>query len=442
MPDPAAPSTTSLLRASRLAALIAAGEAAFLLPFLLARIFRPTLLDVFGITNLELGSAYAAYGLIAMLAYVVGGPLADRFPPRGLLMTALLLTAAGGLVLVAVPSLDTLVALYLYWGVTTIALFWAPLIKATRDWGGQASQGRAFGLLDGGRGLLAAATGSLLVTVFAALLPADPASASPADRRAALEQVVILLIVITAGIAVLLRLALPAESRRGTRVEGLGLRGLERCIRLPGVWLQALVILCAYVGFRAIDDFSLYARDVLGLDEVAAARVGLVSLWVRPIAAIGAGLLADRFGTARMSTVGFLLIAVASTALASGRMPDSSLTIYLLTIGCSSLGIFGLRGLYFAIMQEGGIPLAFTGSAVGFVSLIGYTPDVFMAPLMGFLIDRSPGAAGHQHVFAVVTGFALLGLSASLVFQRLRAEPAGEDGASRGRAFGRQAGTR
>ena len=43
-----------------------------------------------------------------------------------------------------------------FFGVTTILFFWAALIRATRDWGGNNAQGRAFGLLDGGRGLLAA----------------------------------------------------------------------------------------------------------------------------------------------------------------------------------------------------------------------------------------------------------------------------------------------
>jgi hypothetical protein len=42
-----------------------------------------------------------------------------------------------------------------------------------------------------------------------------------------------------------------------------------------------------------------------------------------------------------------------------------------------------------------------------------------MGPLMGYLLDRSPGAAGHQHVFWVVTGFAVAGLVASLLFQRV-----------------------
>jgi sugar phosphate permease len=75
-------------------ALVIAGEAIFGLPFAIARVFRPTLLDVFGITNLQLGAAFSAYGVVAMIAYFPGGPLADRFAPRGLMCVALAATAA------------------------------------------------------------------------------------------------------------------------------------------------------------------------------------------------------------------------------------------------------------------------------------------------------------------------------------------------------------
>ncbi len=39
--------------------LIAAGEAIFLLPFVLARVFRPTFLDVFGVTTLQLRTVFS-----------------------------------------------------------------------------------------------------------------------------------------------------------------------------------------------------------------------------------------------------------------------------------------------------------------------------------------------------------------------------------------------
>ena len=38
---------------------------------------------------------------------------------------------------------------------------------------------------------------------------------------------------------------------------------------------------------------------------------------------------------------------------------------------------------------------------------------------IGWLLDRSPGAARHQDVFAVVTGLAILGMLASIIFHRV-----------------------
>ena len=96
MPTDAAPAEASSgwRRALTLIALVVAGEAVFGLPFVLARVFRATMLEVFELTNLELGLAFSGYGVIAMVAYFVGGPLADRFSARRLMTVALLATAA------------------------------------------------------------------------------------------------------------------------------------------------------------------------------------------------------------------------------------------------------------------------------------------------------------------------------------------------------------
>jgi hypothetical protein len=53
------------------------------------------------------------------------------------------------------------------------------------------------------------------------------------------------------------------------------------------------------------------------------------------------------------------------------------------------------------------------------VSVLGYTPDIFMGPAMGVLLDRSPGTLGHQHVFAMVAIFGVIGLLSTLVFRRI-----------------------
>ena len=94
--------------------LILSGEAIFLLPFVLVRIFRPTFLKVLDISNTELGSCFSAYGLVALISYFFGGFIADRVPPRKLIAYALIDTAAGGFFLGTLPNANTLTYLYGY----------------------------------------------------------------------------------------------------------------------------------------------------------------------------------------------------------------------------------------------------------------------------------------------------------------------------------------
>ena len=97
MTDSAAGGTTRFRHYLTIVALIMAGEAVFFLPYLTVRLFRPTVLLVFEITNLELGIAFSLYGAVAMVSYALGGPLADRYAARTLMSVALAVTALGGL---------------------------------------------------------------------------------------------------------------------------------------------------------------------------------------------------------------------------------------------------------------------------------------------------------------------------------------------------------
>jgi MFS family permease len=168
-----------------------------------------------------------------------------------------------------------------------------------------------------------------------------------------------------------------------------------------------------------LDDVSLYAHDVLGFDEVQAAGVGTLSMWVRPFAAIIAGLLADRFGVARMAVLSLLVFGIGSAVIAAGAFRPGMTVFFFATLIATSAAVFALRGLYYAMMEEGRVPFGDTGSAVGIVSVVGYTPDIFMGPLMGVLLDRWPGELGHRYVFAVLAFSAMVGLVASILFWRI-----------------------
>ena len=80
-----------------------------------------------------------------------------------------------------------------------------------------------------------------------------------------------------------------------------------------------------------------------------------------------------------------------------------------------SMAVFGLRGIYFALVHESGVPLEVTGVAVGVISMIGLSPDIFMPLLGGMLLDTYSGAEGYQYFFLFVCGMCCLGIIATLL---------------------------
>ncbi len=394
---------------ARLTCLILAGEAIFSLPFHVPRFFRQTLLSEFALTNTALGDIFAIYGLTAMLAYFPGGTLADRYSTRALLAVSLWATAAGGLYLATIPSVQGLSFLYGYWGITTILLFWAALIRATREWGGAVAQGRAFGLLDGGRGLVAAVLASVAVAVLAHTMTGT-------DSHADLRAVIYFYSGITFVAGVLCWWLIPRSASSPGRAHLSSVR-VRSVLVQPVVWWQALIVIAAYCGYKGLDYYTLFAQQALGLRELEAAQWMTAAAYLRPLAAVAAGFCADRVGISRLVGGLFTLGAVAYLAAgASNALPEAWIAgNLLLTI----IAVYALRGVYFALLEETRVAPAFTGTAVGLISVVGYTPDVFFAPLAGRLLDGAPGLAGFQQVFLVLAGVFAVGAWATL---RLRGE--------------------
>lgn len=401
--------------------LILAGEAVFILPFVLARIFRPTVLDAFNLTNLQLGVCFSIYGIVALASYSFGGIIADKVHPRKLMAAALISTAAGGLIMATYPSYTVMKILYGYWGFTTIFLLWAAMIKATRIWGGTDMQGRAFGFLDGGRGVVAALFGSLGVFIFSLFVDPEIAETSNELRQEAFSYVILISSAIVAiiGVLVFFFLRFSDEKTPIKTNSKSAIKDVKTVLKIPTIWLLMIIILCAYVGYKTTDVFSLYAKEVMLFNEVDAAETGTFLLYIRPVVGILIGFLADRSKASAYLIFGFILSIIGAALFASGILGPSSEIGFFLSMLIAATGIYAARVLYFAVLKEGKIPLTLTGTAVGIASFVGYTPDIFAGPMMGYLLDASPGEPGQQHVFMVLVAFSVIGLLASLRYYQI-----------------------
>jgi len=389
--------------------LVIAGEIIFGLPFHTARFFRPTLLEAFGFTNTQLGDVFAVYGVMAMIAYFPGGVLADRFSARFLLTVSLLATGAGGFYMATYPGTWGMAVLYGYWGVTTILLFWAALIRATREWGGATSQGRAFGILDGGRGVAAALFATLAVAVLARYMPDNVMLVSDEERRRAFRAVILLYSFAAIATAMLTWFLIPPVKHVGDSSRSL-FHGAAVVTMRPLVWAQAAVIVCAYCGYKGLDNYSLYAVQVLGMDEVEGGKLSAYGAYIRPVAAVAAGFIADRWSASKTIGVAFFVLLISYSMLSMALPEGAGLSLIYANIFVSFFAVFALRGVYFALLEENRTPAFLTGAAAGMVSFVGYTPEIFFAPITGRILDASPGIGGHQNYFLFLAAVAAIGI--------------------------------
>ena len=405
-------------RITNMLILVLAGEIIFGLPFHLARFFRPTYLDVFNISNTNLGDVYAVYGLTAMISYFFGGMLADKYSPRILMSLSLVLTSIGGFFISTIPELSSIFIIYGYWGITTIFLFWSAMIKATKDWGGEYSQGKAFGILDGGRGLFATIVSLVAIYLFTAFLTQEVTFADPSEKRKAFQSVIILYSSLTLLIGIIVWLFLPDNNADVKRKESI-FKNLTKVIKNPLVWLNAGIIVCAYSAYKGLDNTTLYAHEVLGMNEVDAAKVFSYGSLIRPIAAIAAGIIADRWISSRVILVMFSCLTLIFALLA---MSDTMLlypAVVLLNIYITFFLVFAIRGIYFAVVQETKVNSNVTGTAAGVISFIGFTPDIFFGSISGRILDANPGVVGHQNYFLFLTVIAFFGIVIPFIFRKI-----------------------
>jgi MFS transporter, GlpU family, inner membrane protein len=418
----------SCRRALTMVSLILAGEAVFLPAFHLGRYFKSSLLTTFSIDEFQLGQLGAIYGVCATACYFLGGPLADRWSPRKLLSVSLVVTALGSLYMATVPSFGGLCILFGFWGVSTILVFWAPLIRATRESAGGDGQGSAFGVLDGGRGLASAVIASIAAYAFAVMVGGDAVN-NPVREAAAVQKLVYLYggNCLLAAVCVWLFVPEPqpvaasAEDQGQKKTTG-SLRHLALVLRSPAIWLQAVVIIAAYSAFKMIDNYGLYSEDAYGLTPSASAKLIAYISFVRVGAALAAGWIADRLLGVRVTIqvcFGFLIASYVAFLFVTPSPGLMWLMITNMVVSC--VGFFALRGIYFALLEESGTPRELTGTAVGVISFVGFTPEIFMGPLTGWLIReaRAQGdvLAGYHQIFWILLALSVCGVFAALTLR-------------------------
>jgi nitrate/nitrite transporter NarK len=389
--------------------LILAGESIYMLPYL-RKSFQTSMEATFGLSSFEVGMLNALFGILALVCYLPGGWLADRFSARRLLTLSLVGTGAGGLYMATVPGYAGLLAVHAFWGIFSILTFWAALIKAVRLWSESGEQGRAFGILDGGRGVIGAGLGSVAAICFGL------------SGSVETGLVAVILVYSTASIlaGIAIWFAVPDDHEsfsepRSTDGQLHVLDSIGQTVRRPEVWLIALIIFCAYFSFLGTYEFPAYAERGFDRSKEFGAWLGAFRDWLRPAAAVIAGIIADRVSASKAIRASFVVLVLSYASLSMVPSALSPIALLWAQVTATALAVFALRGIYFALLEESGIPMHLTGIAVGMVSMFAYTPDIFAPLLAGWLVDNSPDVIGYRRYFGFLAVIAVIGFAATIV---------------------------
>ncbi len=379
--------------------------------------FETPILDAFQISSSDLGNYYSMLGVVYFLCYLPSGWLADKFTPRLLVSISMIGTGALGLWFSTIPSKEVLVYIFMAWGVAAGLTFWAAMLKGVKMLAHKDEQGKFFGILDGGRGLVEAILATIAIAIFAYVLDTRGQS-----NAVALKQVILMYSFTCIAIGVMTFLFVRSDMATEEKTERRGklLQDLKFLMSIPEMWIVALVIFCGYQLFWATYSFSAFLQEGHGMSAVTAGFITVAKLWMRPIGGIGGGFLGDRYGKENILAI---CLAGATLGLVVMIVFPQLNTIYFMLAIVLLIGVltYAIRGLYWAILDDCDIPLHVTGLAIGVISLIAYTPDIFLPQINGLIAARYEGVAVYHLYFGYIAVMGAIGTLAVLKLKSMTA---------------------
>ena len=375
--------------------------------------FYDTYLSTYHLTNTQMGTFGSMFGIFGMISYLFGGVVADMVSPRKLMSASLILTGLGGFLHLMHPNYVMLLAIYAMWGFTSLFAFWPSLLKSLREIANENEQSKAYGFMDGGRGIVYAIDGACIVAIFGYF---SKVSSDVAGLNGVITYYSIIAVVLGVLVFVLLKDRKPeAEVEKAEKQEKFSAALLLEVIKMPALWILSAILCCTYVMNIAFYYFTPYATSRFGMAATAGAIVTIAAQYVRPVAAFSGGIFADKIGRSKVMYVTFSLMAICTLLMVV--MGNMSSTIFIVLCILIYVGMYGGYSLVFSMMEEGGIPTRVAGTAIGLVCTIGYLPEVIVPFCSGKLLDTF-GDGGYRYMFIVMTIVMVIGIVMLTIWDR------------------------
>lgn len=371
-----------------------------------------------GLSNTQIGFGFTIYAIIQTIGLFSSLYIADRFSKKILLPAGLIGVGLCGAYLSTLPPFTGYLIAFGAMAFFGEVVYWPVLLKSVRLLGNKEEQGRMFGFLEAGRGVVdvLVASGALYIFVLFG------------EGKAGMQAGLIYYTLATIIVGIITYFIVDNDDKKETSSASEAnrqvLEGIKNVVKCPNLWLASMSIFFVYSAYCGLTYFIPFLKDIYALPIALIGAYGIINQYaLKMIGGPLGGFLADK--VAKSPTIylkwTFLLSAIAMAIFI--MLPHDSMNVYLgmtATLGFGAI-IFSQRAIFFAPMDEIGTPRQYAGSAMAFGCIIGYMPSMFAYALYGSLLDNFEGIQRYNYVFSIMVTFSLLGfICATILAKRIK----------------------
>lgn len=386
--------------------------------------YQETILSVFHLTSAELNNAYSILGLSFVFGYIPSGLISDRFTVKWLIVISLLGTSACGFWFALLPDARSVLLIFSLWGFFSVFTFWSAHMKMVKMLARSQEEGRFFGILDGGRGVVEAVLASIALAIFATIHGAD---GDAAGNEAALVGVIRFYAIFVLISAILVALFIKREDQMITCCDNDTGKPAEAekfhfadAIKLLGkksVFLMGIIIFMGYSVYWSVYYLGGFLQSSLGIDALTVGSVMVLVSWMRPVGGFIGGFLADRIGRARTVLGAIIGASVLLGVVSAVPLALSPFVFYPIIVLLGAF-LYAIRGTFWSLLGDAGVKAAVMGSAIGVISFIGYLPDIVL-PQVNSFFHTIFAARGTTAYFLFSVALGMLGTLLVLVYEKI-----------------------
>ncbi|MDD3311226.1 MFS transporter [Pseudodesulfovibrio sp.] len=384
--------------------------ASYMLPYI-KYVFYDQLLEGVGCNNEQAGFLLTVYTITALVLYIPGGWVADKFKAKYVLVASLFATGVLNFAFALNMNYSFALVVWVLLAFSTAFAFWSGIIKAIRLLGTAAEQGKLYGFFSSGVGAFSAITASVALYVYGLFT---------ADAVGGLKGVIYVqgATCVLSSIIVFFFFEEAKDAAEESEDDKFKTSDILIVLKNPMTWAISILIFCGHGIYTSTSYFNPYMTKVIGVTMtfsglLAIVRTHVLRLTCGPLG----GIFADKLKSPA-------LVIISCFAL----MTSILIVFMLLPVGTSAAVVIGLQLLLAAVtftcysilyscIEEVGIPRRFTGTTVAVASMIGYLPDMIYNPLFGVWLDRF-GNTGYLYIFSFLAASGVVGLFSALMIRR------------------------